>query len=106
MKINNSKIQIKYVSIDKVQLNEGQIPGVPRNPRKYEKEKQDILVKNIQECQDMAIARPPLVYHYGDLYVVLGGNRRLEAMKGLGMTEIPVIEIPQETDEKTLRRIV
>ena len=44
---NNNEIQIQFVPIELLEYNEGQIPGVPENPRTREDAKQRNLEKRL-----------------------------------------------------------
>lgn len=100
-----NNIQIQFVPIGECEFNEGQIPGVPGNPRKRTEERQKRLEVSIDELPELTTARAALVYKHNGKYVVIGGNRRLEAQISLGRKEIPVIALPEGTSEKKLRRI-
>lgn len=70
--------------------NTGQIEGLPKNPRKWVKADVERLAASITETPMELEARPMIVYKVTKTnYVVLGGNMRLEAVKQLGMEEIP-----------------
>ena len=62
--MDNNEIQIKFVQIELLEYNEGQIPGVPENPRTREDVKQRNLQKSIKELPEMAVARPALCFPY------------------------------------------
>lgn len=100
-----NNIQIKFVPVEDCEFNEGQIPGCPSNPRTREEERQKKLEKSIEELPEMTVARACLVYKYNGKYVVIGGNRRLEAHRALNKKNIPVIEIPENTPIDKIRRI-
>lgn len=100
-----NNIQIKFVPVEDCEFNEGQIPGCPSNPRTREEERQKKLEKSIEELPEMTVARACLVYKYNGKYVVIGGNRRLEAHRALNKKNIPVIEIPGNTPIDKIRRI-
>ena len=102
---NNNNIQIQFVPIELCEYNEGQIPGVPENPRTREDAKQRTLEKSIEELPEMTIARAALCYPYKGRYVVIGGNRRLEAQRALKRKEIPIIALPENTPVEKLRRM-
>ena len=102
---NKKGIQITLVPLDELEYNIGQIPGVPENPRTREDEKQNKLKNSIEALPEMTIARPPMVYRFQDKYVVIGGNRRLEAFREIGEESVPIIELPQDTPVEKLRRI-
>lgn len=102
---NNNEIQIQFVPIELLEYNDGQIPGVPENPRTREDSKQRNLEKSIEELPEMTIARAALCFPYKGRYVVIGGNRRLEAQGALKRKEVPIIALPENTPVEKLRRI-
>jgi len=101
-----NNIQIQFVPIEKCEFNIGQITDVPGNPRTRDDKKQLSLQKSIAELPELTTARAALVYQWRGKYIVLGGNRRLEAQRALGVAEIPVIVLPKGTPAEKLRRIV
>jgi ParB-like chromosome segregation protein Spo0J len=58
----------------------------PDNPRKIDAAQLELLKKSITEFSKMMVLRPIIIDESG---TVLGGNMRLEAIKALGMKEIP-----------------
>lgn len=102
---NNNEIQIQFVPIELLEYNNGQIPGVPENPRTREDTKQRNLEKSIEELPEMTIARAALCFPYNGRFVVIGGNRRLEAQKALKRKEVPIIALPEDTPVEKLRRM-
>lgn len=102
---NNNEIQIQFVPIELLEYNNGQIPGVPENPRTREDTKQRNLEKSIEELPEMTIARAALCFPYNGRYVVIGGNRRLEAQRALKRKEVPIIALPEDTPVEKLRRM-
>ena len=69
------------IDISDVFLNDGQIDGLPKNPRTISKARLDRLCKSILSLPEMTEAREIIVYPYKDGYVVIGGNMRLRAYK-------------------------
>lgn len=102
---NNNEIQIQFVPIELLEYNEGQIPGVPENPRTREDTKQRNLEKSIEELPEMTIARAALCFPYNGKFVVIGGNRRLEAQRALKRKEVPIVALPEDTPVEKLRRM-
>lgn len=102
---NNNEIQIQFVPIELLEYNNGQIPGVPENPRTREDTKQRNLEKSIEELPEMTIARAALCFPYNGRLVVIGGNRRLEAQRALKRKEVPIIALPEDTPVEKLRRM-
>jgi hypothetical protein len=103
--MENNDIRIQFVPIELCEFNEGQIEGVPSNPRTREDAKQKNLEKSIEELPEMTVARAALCFPHNGKYVVIGGNRRLEAQRALGRAEIPIITLPADTPVEKLRRI-
>ena len=78
--MQRAKIDIQKVLPNEGQI-EGQIEGLPRNPRLIKNEKFRKLCRSIQSLPEMTEARDILVYPYQDNYVVIGDNMRLQAYK-------------------------
>lgn len=73
------------------------------NPRYIKKDKLESLKKSIQEFPEMLKLRPLIL---NENNVVLGGNMRLEALKQLGYTEIPFIQVEDLTLEQQKEFII
>lgn len=93
----------KDLPISSIELNKGQVAGLPKNPRFIRDERYKALVKSIQDAPEMLHLRELLVYQHGDKYVVIGGNMRLRACKELGMDSVPCKVLPQDTPVEKLR---
>lgn len=87
----------------KLEVNKGQIEGVPKNPRFIRDNKYKQLVESIRNTPEMMKARPLIVHKQGDKYVVLAGNMRLRAIRDLKWQEIPVAITAEGTEAKKLR---
>lgn len=85
-----------------LETNNGQIFGLPKNPRDIYVEEFDSLVKSIQADPEMLLLRPLMVYPYEDRYVVIGGNMRLHAVRQLHYDEVPCKIIPKDTSIEEL----
>lgn len=88
--------------------NEGQIEGLPKNPRFIRDAKFKKLVKSIEDDPEMLELRELIVYNTGDErgYVIIGGNMRYQAMKKLKFAEAPCKVLTQDFPVDKLRRIV
>ena len=84
-------MQRAKLDISKVIHNDGQIEGLPRNPRLIKDAKFRKLCKSIKELPEMTEARDLLVYPYKGEYVVIGGNMRLQAYKKLKWTKVGTV---------------
>ena len=96
----------RYIDIGDVQTNEGQIGGVPANPRTIKDGRFEKLCKSIEDLPEMTEARDLLVYPHDGKFVVLGGNMRLRAYRELGWKEVPCCVLPVEIPAEKLRAIV
>ncbi|WP_418816022.1 DUF4417 domain-containing protein [Paraprevotella clara] len=99
-------MQRAKIDIQKVLPNEGQIEGLPRNPRLIKDEKFRKLCRSIQSLPEMTEARDILVYPYQGNYIVIGGNMRLRAYQELGWKEVPCCILPENMPVEKLRQIL
>lgn len=97
----DNEFTYKVLPLSKLEVNKGQIEGVPQNPRFIRDEKYRKLVESIKNTPEMMTARPLIVHQQGEKYVVLGGNMRLRAMRELKWKQSPcAITSPNATIEK------
>lgn len=96
----------RIIDIGLLDPNEGQIDGLPSNPRKWSGDDLSRLEDSIRETPELLEARGIIVVPRDGRYVVLGGNMRLAAIRGLGRTEAPCIVLPEGTPAEKLREIV
>ena len=95
-----------------LELNEGQMYGLPKNPRWIRDARYEALKKSIQDAPEMLELREILVYPLDDVeghkghYIIIGGNMRYRACLELGYQEVPCKVIPLETPVKKLREYV
>lgn len=94
------------IDICKVHLNEGQIEGLPRNPRLIKDGKFKKLCKSIQSLPEMTEARDILVYPHNGEYIVIGGNQRLHAYRHLGWQEVPCCILSEDMPIEKLRQML
>lgn len=92
-----------------VHINEGQIEGLPKNPRFIRDNKYAKLVQSIKDDPEMLELRELLVYDTGDpdlQYVIIGGNMRYRAMKEIGYKQAPCKVLDTDFPMDKMRRIV
>lgn len=90
--------KLTMLPISQIELNDGQLDGLPKNPRSIKKEKFQKLKNNIEAYPEMLAWRSLLVYPLDNgKYIIIGGNMRYRAMTELGHTEAPVFIIPKDT---------
>ena len=96
--------RIIILPLDEIEVNEGQLEGLPSNPRSITREKMELLKTNIIDYPEMLSLRSLLIYPIDDSkYILIGGNMRYRALKELGYTEAPCIIIPKETSIEQLK---
>ena len=92
------------IKLDALELNDGQLQGVPKNPRFIKDEKFEDLKQSIRESPEFLRANTLKVYQLKNKnYIVIGGNMRLRACRELQMKEVPCYVFPQSTTLKKLR---
>lgn len=105
---------MKVLPLEQLQLNEGQLPWLRRNPRTWTRTDIDRTTRSIDEDAELMQARPLLAVPGPDknTYVVFGGNLRLTACRALEWPGAPVVVFhpdnekhPSEIDKKTIHRI-
>lgn len=99
-------MKLEKIKISKIVQNNGQIEGVPKNPRQWSKEDVDRLARSIEETPELLEARGCIVYPHDGKYIVLGGNMRLAACKQLGKKEVDCVVLDADTSSEKLKEIV
>lgn len=93
------------IKISQLLLNEGQIEGLPRNPRFIRDARFMALVKSIKDLPEMLELRELIVVPFRKKFVVIGGNMRLRAITELGYTEASCKVLKAQTPAHILREI-
>ena len=99
----NMDIETREIAIRDLRPNNGEVEGLPRNPRKISKKNLEKLKKSVQDAPEMLRLRELIVVPHNDGYVVIAGNQRLEAAKAVGMEKLPCKVLPSDTDPAKLR---
>lgn len=99
-------MEITKIKINLLEMNTGQVEGLPTNPRSWTKTELENLKKSIIETPELFEARPILVTPTGGKYAILGGNMRYSASKALGLKDVPCIVFPEGTPIDKLKEIV
>ena len=94
---------MQLVSINKLKNNNGQIEGLPKNPRLLKDDKFKKLVKSIQDDPEMLELREVIAYDNNGELIVIAGNMRLKACQEVGIKEIPTKILPKETSVEKLK---
>ena len=100
-----TKTEASLFRVSDLRVNEGQIDGVPANPRQINDADFAKLKKSLQ-ASNLTGVMPLKVYEHNGEYIVLGGNMRLRALQELGVKSVSCIVVPKDTDTDTLCQIV
>lgn len=94
----------QLIPIGKLQLNTGQLEGLPKNPRYIKDNEYEKLKRSIQASPEFLEARMLLVYPLDNgNYVTIAGNMRLRACRELDFKELPCYVFKKETPIEKLR---
>ena len=94
---------IQKIKISKLIPNEGQIEGLPSNPREITEDKLEYLKKSLIENPEMLELRELIAYPLDDKFVVIAGNMRLQAAIELKYKELSCKVLPKETSIEQLQ---
>jgi len=97
------------VKLKDIEQNDGQLKGLPRNPRYIKDDRFEALKQSLQDDPEMTELRELVVFPLPDKpgkYIAIGGNMRLRAMKALGWKEAEAIVLKEETPIAKLREYV
>lgn len=95
--------ETKNIHIKELEVNKGQIEGLPQNPRFIKDERFTALKKSIEDAPEMLALRELIVYPHNGKFVIIAGNMRFRACKELGYKEIPCKVLPEDTPVEKLR---
>lgn len=61
-------IEFRRIDIDQLDPNKGQIPGVPKNPRKWTRRELENLALSMEDTPELTDARGCIVYPWEGRY--------------------------------------
>lgn len=104
---NTNTAPPQMLPLDLIEENEGQLFGLPANPREIAPEKFELLKADIQKYPQFLQYNALKVYPLEDgKYIVIGGNMRCRALKELGYKEVPCVVIPKEAHVEELKAYI
>ena len=100
------KKERKLLRVADLQLNEGQLGWLPKNPRQWTQEEVDKTKDSLERDRDFLEDRPLLVVPHDGGFVVYAGNMRCTAAKELGIEALPCVTYEPECveDRDTIKR--
>jgi len=93
----------KRIKLSRLLSNEGQLKGVPKNPRIIKDQKFKELLTSLEKRPQQLELQELFVVPYKESFVVIAGNMRLKGCKDLKFKDVPCKIIPAETPEEDLR---
>lgn len=100
-----NNIERKQLPLVLVDVNDGQIDGLPRNPRSWTYTDIENLKASLEQTPELLEARGIIVYPHKDRFVAIGGNMRLTALRSLGKESAPCIILPADMPIEKLKEI-
>jgi len=92
------------IALSRLELNDGQLSGLPKNPRFIRDSKFEALVESIRTSPEFLDARPLIVYPMDNgQYITLCGNMRLRACREVGFLDVSCYVLPKNTPIEKLR---
>lgn len=97
--------EVSILPLKKIQTNNGQIDGLPKNPRFIRDSRFDQLKTSLRDLPMMTKLREIIVYPQNGAFVTIGGNMRLRAARDLGWKELPCKILDKDTPIQILAEI-
>lgn len=94
------------IRLTDLELNRGQIEGLPSNPREWSRGDLDKLKKSIEETPELLEARGLIVWPHEGKYVIMCGNMRFSALREMNAKDAPCYVLPEDTPLDKLKEIV
>ena len=95
--------KLETIETKKLNINTGQIPGVPTNPRIIKTYEYQQLKDSIAKDPEMLELKEPWAYLHEGEYVVIAGNMRVTACKELGIKKLNVKVLDADTPPEKLK---
>lgn len=91
------------INLTDLSFNEGQVPGLPKNPRFVRHDNFEALRLSIRESPDFLDMRPPIIYRWQDELVVIAGEMRTRAALAEGIKWVNCKVLPEHTPVEKLK---
>jgi hypothetical protein len=96
-------MKAQEIDIKLIVPNNGQVEGLPKNPRFIKDDRFKKLVKSIQDDPEMLALREVIVYPHDNKYIAICGNMRYRACLELKHKTVPCKVLPENTPPEKLR---
>ncbi len=95
------------LSASVIETNDGQLEGLPKNPRYIKDERFAKLKLSLEQSPEFLEANPLKVYPLDNgHYIIVGGNMRFLAGREVGITEYPCYIFKKETPIEKLKEFL
>lgn len=98
-------MQIKLINTSQIETNNGQISGLPKNPRFIKDESYKKLLKSVQEFPEMLELREVIVYPLNRKFVAIAGNMRVRVCREMKLPDVPCKVLAKNTPVEKLIEI-
>lgn len=103
--MNITQTETIMLPVAQLHGNDGQIPGVPANPRFIREDEFKALCESMRTDNLTGVLQMKVYDHAGE-WVVLDGNMRLKALQTLNIEQVQCVVVPQNAPAQVLRKIV
>lgn len=100
------KYKVERIAIDKLAINEGQIEGLPANPRQWTREDIQKIAVSLKETPELFELRPIIAVPFKDTNVILAGSLRFCGARENGDKDAPTILLPVDMPVEKMKEIV
>lgn len=94
------EIKKQTLPLESIELNSGQIDGLPANPRQWTLTDVEKLAASLKETPELLEMRCPIVVPHEGKYVTLGGNLRIAAARVNKEAQVPCFVLEDATTAK------
>lgn len=96
-------METKNINIKNIIPNNGQIDGLPKNPRQIRDFRFEKLKKSISDAPEMLSLRELIVFPHDGKFIIIAGNMRYRACQELKIKELPCKILDENTPVEKLR---
>lgn len=100
------KYKVERIALERLSINEGQIEGLPANPRQWTQSDIDKIAASLKETPELFELRPIIAVPHGDTNVILAGSLRFCGARQNGDKDAPTILLPADMPVAKMKEIV
>lgn len=100
------KYKVERIALEHLSINEGQIEGLPANPRQWTQSDIDKIAASLKETPELFELRPIIAVPHEDTNVILAGSLRFCGARQNGDKDAPTILLPADMPVAKMKEIV